>query len=87
MAIHNLPEERQVIKLLEKIAFVEADRQVWVDEIQATGLTEELAEQIHQKLAAPVEVESQALIQAKALVEFSQLVRRWRMARGAKKFH
>lgn len=86
MAIHNLAEERQVIKLLEKLAFVEAERQAWIDEIQSTGLTEELAEEIRQKLVAPVETGTATHNRSTAAVEFSQIVKRWRMVRGAKKF-
>lgn len=83
MAIHNTPEERQVIKLLEKLASVETERQAWIDEIQQTGLTEELAAKIHERLSAPAEGETH---RATVVVEFSQMVRRWRLSRGAKKF-
>ena len=87
MAIHNTPEERQIIKLLEKLAFPEAEKKTWVDQIQTTGMTEELADQIHQHLASPAEGEDHLPNRAVVVVEFSQLVRRWRMAQGAKKFH
>ena len=50
MAIHNTPEERQIVKILEKLATPDAERQAWIDEIHTTGMSEELAEQIHQYL-------------------------------------
>jgi len=86
MAIHNTPEERQIIKLLEKLTFVEAERQAWIDDIQATGMNEELAEAIHQRLSTPAEGEAQAHNRSTVVVEYAQLVRRWRLSLGAKKF-
>jgi hypothetical protein len=53
MAIHNSPEERQIVKLLEKLPLPEAERQAWIDEIHSSGMTEELVTQIHDRLNAP----------------------------------
>lgn len=86
MAIHNSPEERQIIKLLEKMPLAEADRKVWIDEIQGSGMTEELAAQIHERLTATGDEEHQIHNRAVYVVEFSQAVRHWRLALGAKKF-
>ena len=86
MAIHNSPEERQIIKLLEKMPFPEAERQAWIDEIQGSGMTEELAAQIHDRLTAAGGEQPQVHNRAMYAVEFSQAVRHWRLALGAKKF-
>jgi hypothetical protein len=87
MAIHNPPEERQVIKLLETLALPESERADWVAQIQSSGLTEELAEQIHQRLTTPQPEDPHIHNRANALLQYTQLIRRWRMAQGAKKFH
>lgn len=86
MAIHNPPEERQVIKLLEKLPLPESERKSWVEQIQTSGLTEELAEQIHQRLITPQEGDPQLHNRPSVLLQYTQLVRHWRMAQGAKKF-
>lgn len=86
MAIHNTPEERQMLKVIEKLSVSDSERQGWVDQIRATGMSEELAEQIQKALATPADGETTNTVRALASVEFSKLVRRWRMAQGAKKF-
>lgn len=86
MAIHNTPEERKVIKLIEKLALPADVRQAWINDIQTNGMSEELAEQIHDRLTTPAEGEAPLPNRALVAVEFSQLVRRWRMSQGARKF-
>jgi hypothetical protein len=86
MAIHNTPEERQIVKILEKLAAPEAERQEWIDQIHTMGMTEELAEEIQQNLTASVEGETGVGNKALVAVEFAKMIRRWRMAKGAKKF-
>ena len=87
MAIHNLPEERQIIKLLEKLALPETERKDWIERIQNGGLNEELAEEIHLRLTTPVESDPQIHNRPSVVLEYTQLVRHWRMSQGAKKFH
>ena len=87
MAIHNTPEERQIVKILEKLAKPEAKSQEWIDQIRTVGMSEELAEQIHEYLTAPVEGDVGVSNRALVAVEFAKMLRRWRMAKGAKKFH
>ena len=86
MAIHNTPEERQIVKILEKLATPEAERQQWIDQIHTMGMTEELAEEIQQNLTSSVEGETGVGNKALVAVEFAKMIRRWRMAKGAKKF-
>lgn len=86
MAIHNTPEERQLVKILEKLATPETERQEWIDQIRTVGMSEELAEAIQQNLTAPVEGETGAANRSLVAVEFAKMIRRWRMAKGAKKF-
>ncbi len=86
MAIHNTPEERQIVKILEKLASAETERQAWIDQIHTVGMSEELAEQIHQYLTAPAEGETGVANRALVAVEYAKMIRRWRLAKGAKKF-
>lgn len=86
MAIHNTPEERQIVKILEKLATAETERQAWIDQIHSVGMSEELAEQIHQFLTAPDAGDSGVANRALVAVEFAKMFRRWRMAQGARKF-
>jgi hypothetical protein len=86
MAIHNTPEERQIVKILEKLATPETERQAWIDQIHTEGMSEELAEQIQQNLTAPAEGETGVANRSLVAVEFAKMIRRWRMAKGAKKF-
>jgi hypothetical protein len=86
MAIHNTPEERQIVKLLEKLALPEAELQGWIDQIHSNGMSEELAEQIHTRLNTPLEGDLQLPNRAILAVEFAQRIRRWRLTQGARKF-
>jgi hypothetical protein len=86
MAIHNSPEERQIVKLLEKLPIPEAERQAWIDEIQSSGMTEELATQIHDRLNAPGDGEEALPNRTTHILEFTQAIRHWRLALGAKRF-
>ncbi len=86
MAIHNSPEERQIIKLLEKLPLPEAERKAWIDEIQNSGMTEELADQIHERLNAPGDGDAHPQTHGIHAIEFTQAVRHWRLAQGSKKF-
>ena len=86
MAIHNTPEERQIVKILEKLASAETERTAWIDQIHTVGMTEELAEQIHQYLTAPGEGDTGVANRALVAVEYAKMIRRWRLALGAKKF-
>lgn len=86
MAIHNTPEERQIVKILEKLSSPEAEHQEWINQIHTMGMTEELAEEIQQNLTSSVEGETGVGNKALVAVEFAKMIRRWRMAKGAKKF-
>ena len=86
MAIHNTPEERQIVKILEKLASAETERTAWIDQIHTAGMSEELAEQIHQTLTAPGEGDTGVANRALVAVEYAKMIRRWRLAQGAKKF-
>ncbi|NMB69565.1 MAG: hypothetical protein GYA20_12480 [Chloroflexi bacterium] len=86
MAHRTTPEEREIIKLIAHMPFDEAQRKGWSDAIEAGGLTEELAAEIHKALAAPHEGEADPAARARLLPEITRLVNRWRLTQGSSKF-
>lgn len=85
MSYKNTPAERQLVKFIESFPLPAEVIQGWVAVIQQQGMSEELAEQIHAKLAEPVD--GQPLPnRARLLVELAAQIKRWRMSEGARKF-
>lgn len=101
MATNNLPEEKQIIKFIEKTAFTQKNKKTWVDQIRATGFNEELAGVILKTLTKrPPKIKNKEKTAENDTdkekekpvdltlhaVEFNGLVRRWRLALQSKKF-
>ena len=83
MAIKISAEERQLVKLIKKMPVDPKETKKWVETIQDTGLTIELAEEIRQKLSdAPDGAKNKVL----ATVELNQIVNHWRLASQKKNF-
>lgn len=88
MAHHLSPEEKQILKLVEKVTVDDETRKSWEEEIQANGLTEEIAEGIRKALSAVPEGEAEntEMARGRLLIEFSTLVKRWRFADQSRHF-
>jgi len=88
MAHHLSPDEKQILKLLEKAEVGEDVRKGWMDAIQNNGLTQETIEEIHTALTTVPEgeVETAEMVRGRLLVEFSTLVKRWRFADQSRHF-
>lgn len=86
MTIKNSPEERLLITLIEKMPAEASEKIAWTEQIQANGMSEELAAQIHEKLTAHVENNPHVAGRARLMLDFSRLVNRWRMASQRKNF-
>ncbi len=88
MPVHNTPEERQIIKLIEKLPGKPEDHQHWVDTIQEGSLTEDVAEEIRQFLVTPPEgeTEAEAVTRTRLAMEYVQVVKRWRLAFQSRHF-
>ena len=88
MAHHLSPEEKQILKLVEKVAEPEETRKAWEAEIQTNGLTEEIAEGIRKSLTTVPEgeVETGEMARGRLLMEFTALVKRWRFADQSRHF-
>jgi hypothetical protein len=83
MAIKISAEERQLVKLIRKMPVDPKETKKWVETIQDTGLTIELAEEIRLKLAdAPDDAKNKML----ATVELNKIVNHWRLASQKKNF-
>ncbi|MCD4673228.1 MAG: hypothetical protein K8R77_11245 [Anaerolineaceae bacterium] len=84
MAFKISAEERQLVKLIRKMPLSEKDTKKWVETIQTSGLTIELAEEIRLKLTdAPEGAKNKVL----ATVELNTIVNHWRLASQKKNFH
>lgn len=88
MAHHLSTEEKQFLKLIEKIQTDESVRDGWTEAIQTNGMTEEIAEEIRKLLTTVPEGESETseMARGRLLVEFMTLVKRWRLAYQSKNF-
>ena len=83
MPIKHTVEERKLMTLLPTLPLDAAAGSAMLERLKTDGLTEELAEEIHQALIAlPAETDNRAVF----LVEFRQLLQSWRMTKGARGF-
>jgi hypothetical protein len=78
MAIHNTQEERLLIKLVDEMPMTDEVKQGWVEQIKTHGLNEELAQEMHEKLAAHPEGETTFPNRARCMAQLANLTRRWR---------
>jgi hypothetical protein len=84
-------EERQLIKLVEKLRLTEEEKNGWLEQIRGGNMSEDLADEIRQKLSAPVDTteanaEQQAAMRTRNLTELAMLVKRWRLANQSRNF-
>lgn len=83
-------EERQLIKLVEKLPFSDEEKNPWLERIRNGEMSKELADEIRQKLTTPAEGaqenEQATAKRARDLVELSNLVKRWQLSSQAHNF-
>jgi hypothetical protein len=89
MTHHLSPDEKQILKLVEKVAVPAEIRKGWEEAIQTNGLTQETIEEIQKALAAVPqgEEETAEMARGRLLVEFTSLVKRWRFADQSRHFN
>jgi hypothetical protein len=78
-------EERELLKLVERMPAVEENRLRWIDDINENGLREELAEELRNALSTAESEKDDPLLRRRYLSQLLQIVRRWRLARLTKK--
>ncbi len=89
MAVHNTPEERKLIQLINQMPLPEEQKQDWTDTIRKYGLSEELAEEIRQKLGIIPEGEDEVVKahRARLSIEVARLVQQWRLSQQSHHFN
>jgi hypothetical protein len=80
MAVHNTQEERLLIKLIDEMPMTDEVKQGWVEQLKSYGLSEELAQEMHEKLAAHPEGETSFPNRGRCLAQLANLTRRWRLS-------
>ncbi len=86
MPYTNTQEERQLMKLIDKLPLSEEEKTVWNERIRSGDMSAELAEEIRAKLSTPVEGDPHAANRGRYLVELTNLVRRWRLTKESHNF-
>ena len=86
MAHNNTQEERQLLKLIEKLPFPEEEKNEWTSRIRGGEMSAGLAEEIRLKLAALPENKQNPGSHVRHLAELANLVRRWRLTSQAHNF-
>lgn len=83
---NNTQDERQLMKLIEKLHVPEEVRTGWVERIRNGEMSEELAEEIRGKLGETSGDEHAEAVRTRHLVELSMLVKRWRLSSQSRNF-
>lgn len=82
-------EERQLIKLVEKLPFPEEEKNGWLERIHNGEMSEEMADEIRQKITGLSEAEDDERGQAnrtRYLTELTMLIKRWRLSSQSHNF-
>ncbi|HSV86597.1 MAG TPA: hypothetical protein VLH85_08470 [Levilinea sp.] len=84
MARHKTSEEQKLMTVLQRLPFAAEEKQGWIETIDTSGLSEDLAKEIQLKAAGlpRPEEEDVALRQAHEVVEINNLIRRWRLGQN-----
>ncbi len=85
----NTQEERQLIKLVEKLSLSEEEKTSWAERIRNGDMSTELADEIRQHLTTSGEAEGDERAQANRtqhLAELTMLVKRWRLSSQSRNF-
>jgi hypothetical protein len=85
-------DERQLVKLVEKLHLPEEDKNGWIERIRNGEMSDELADEVRQKLTGQEEVPSEnaeqhAAIRNRHLTELTMLVKRWRLSTQSRNFN
>jgi hypothetical protein len=86
MTIKNTQEEKQFKAMLEMIP-VESEKQLaWINTLNESGLSEELAEEVRSELSNLSQENVDAVKRTRFLIRLNEIVRRWRLTRQMGKF-
>ncbi len=82
-------EERQMIKLVESMHLPEETKTQWVERIRNGEMSDELVDEIRQKVTEMGEAEGDERAQSnrtRYLTELTMLVKRWRLSSQSRHF-
>jgi hypothetical protein len=85
----NTQEERQLIKLIEKLPVTDEEKLNWSERIQNGEMSHALAEEIRQKITGLEEPEGDERGQAnrtRYLAELAMIVKRWQLTSQSRNF-
>ncbi len=80
MAVHNTQEERLLIKLIDEMPMTDEVKRGWVEQIKEYGLSEELAQEMHDKLASHPQGDADFPNRGRCMAQLANLTRRWRLS-------
>ncbi len=88
MAAQLTPEAKSLIKLIERLAFPEETKTAWLEAIKSGNINEELLHDIRTKLnELPANIEGGDWNKARDVMEFTGIMKRWRLSQGSQHFH
>ncbi len=81
-------EERQLVKLVEKLPLPDEEKNNWAERIRNGEMSADLAEEMRVKLSEPVDPNDEAAQAARvrSLAELNRLVNRWRLSSQSRNF-
>ncbi|MEN4042184.1 MAG: hypothetical protein ROW52_13885 [Anaerolineaceae bacterium] len=81
MARHKTAEEQKLMTILQRLPFADEEKTSWIETIDTSGLSEELAREIQQKAAGLPRAEDDdvTMRRAREVRELNNLIRRWRL--------
>jgi hypothetical protein len=85
MTGHLSPVERDLLKFIERLPMGEDEKSPWVESLQTSGLTEDLAEEMRKRLSVGGEEEN-PMERTRQMASLILLIRRWRLEKQKKNF-
>ncbi len=80
-------EETRILQSIDKLPFLQEDKEVWKEIIQASGVNEELVKDMLEKSTQLVSPEGEeVLVLARNNAELARNVQSWRLAQNLKNF-
>ena len=87
MAERSNLERQKVIHIIQQAPFTDEEKTLWIDNLEANGITEELLDEIHEKLLTiPLEKFTSDWMRAKFTTDLAQFTRQWRMSNASRQF-
>lgn len=80
-------EERQLIKLVERMPFPDEEKNPWLERIRGGDMSEDLAEEIRGKVTGMADEDERSQAnRARFLAELAMLIKRWRLSSQSNNF-